>query len=289
MTDGSATPAGMPAAGPRGLQHALVWLKWPEIGLGAVFLGSALVAIASPRLTANVALIWPSTALAAAILVRLKKVRWAVAAAVILLGGVLANRLGGGDPWLKAIGLGAVNLAEIAAMVWVFRALLPYPFPDITIFQASYITLIMAALVPGCGGLLAAALLHFAYEASFWDTFQRWWEADALGVCVFAPPIILFSRKSLARLSASGPSGRESARNSRQPGDHVSGNQLRAVSIRDSRAGPDDGGVPGGNLRYVHSHPVELSDRRRAVGARCAAGRHGCRRCVRWMACPFWR
>jgi diguanylate cyclase len=190
----------MAAARSRGLQHALSWLKWPEIGLGAVFLGSALVAIASTRLTANVALMWPSTALAAAILMRHRRVRWALAAAVILLAGVLANRLGGGDPWLKSVGLGAVNLAEIAAMVWVFRALLPYPFPDITIFQASYTTLIMAALVPGCGGLLAAALLHLAYQASFWETFQRWWEADALGVCVFAPPIILFSRKSLARL-----------------------------------------------------------------------------------------
>ncbi len=200
MTDHSATSTVTERARSTAVARVPAWLVGPELGVAAVFLATALAAVVGTRFAADVALIWPSTAIAASILIRLHKVRWPLALGLIWLAGTLANRLGAADPWLQAVALGLVNVVEIAIAVYLIRGLARYPFPDITIFQASFTTVVMAVLVPACGALLVAGLLHHLSDAPFLQTFQRGWKADALGVCVFAPPIILFSRKGLDRL-----------------------------------------------------------------------------------------
>ncbi|HTQ35940.1 MAG TPA: diguanylate cyclase [Steroidobacteraceae bacterium] len=172
----------------------------PEIGLGAIFLATALLAIASTRASEGLALLWPCNAIAAAVLIRLREVRWWRAVMALLVAGILANRLGGGDPWLVALGLSLVNLAEIAAMVYVFRVLAPFPYPDITIFQASYMTLVMGIAITGFAALLGSTMLHLLGDKPLWANIRNWWAADALGACVLAPPIILYSRGNLLRL-----------------------------------------------------------------------------------------
>src|SRR5690349_16041961 len=105
----------------RGISPGALWRAHPETALAVVFFVLAVVAITSTRLTSDVALIWPCNAIAAAVLIRLARVRWVPAFTGLLVAGVLANLLAANDPWAKALGLSAVNLLEIAAMVYVFR------------------------------------------------------------------------------------------------------------------------------------------------------------------------
>jgi len=175
--------------------------RWagPEVGLGLLFLVMAMAAIASTRATEGLALVWPCNAVVASLLIRVRSVRWARAGIALLAACMLANLMAG-DHWITALGLALVNLFEIAATVYVFRVLIRFPYPDITIFQASYMTLIMGIGIPACAAVLGAGLLHLLGQQLLWATFGHWWAADALGACVFGPPIILFSRANLARL-----------------------------------------------------------------------------------------
>jgi diguanylate cyclase (GGDEF)-like protein/PAS domain S-box-containing protein len=93
-----------------------------------------------------------------------------------------------------------VNVGEIGAVVWLFRGPLRMPFPDITIPQAAVLTLIQGIGATGCSALAGGAVLHLLAGAQFWPTVSHWWASEALGACVFAPPIYLYSRANLARL-----------------------------------------------------------------------------------------
>ena len=180
-------------------QHALARLVLPEITLGVVYLAVALMAIASTRF-GDLALIWPCNAIAAAVLIRLRHVRWPRAIVSLLAACLLAN-LVMGDSWAKALTLSLINLGEIAAMTYVFRVLIRYPFPDITIPQASYMTLVMGILITGCTALVGGAALHLFFGQELWKGVGDLWAGDALGACVLVPPIVLFSRRNLVRLA----------------------------------------------------------------------------------------
>ena len=117
-----------------------------EVVVGAIFLVSALAAVAGTRTADGVALIWPSTAIAASLLIRARSVRWPLAIVVLLAAGVLANRFGGSDAWLTAAALAAVNVLEIAAAAYCFRVLYRFPYPEISIFQASFWAVLTATL-----------------------------------------------------------------------------------------------------------------------------------------------
>jgi diguanylate cyclase (GGDEF)-like protein/PAS domain S-box-containing protein len=99
------------------------------------------------------------------------------------------------------VGLALVSLAEMVAMVWIFRVKVRFPYPAISIFQASWMTVVMAILITACGALLAGVTLQLLDGTDMWAVFPHWWAADALGTCVLVPPIILFSRAELARLA----------------------------------------------------------------------------------------
>src|SRR5689334_20818112 len=134
MNGGSTAAAGGPR--PDDLRAALTRLLYPEIALAAVFLAFALAAVSSTRAAEGLALIWPANGIAAAVLIRLRDVRWWRAAVALLLGGLIANRVSG-DSWAVSFWLGMVNVGEIGAVVWLFRGPLRMPFPDITIPQAA--------------------------------------------------------------------------------------------------------------------------------------------------------
>lgn len=191
------TGAGRPRPG--SLRSAATRLLYPEISLAAVFLAFALVAVTRTRAAEGLALIWPANAIAAAVLVRLRQVRWSLAGISLLLAGVIANRAGG-DSWPVTLGLSLVNVVEIAAVVYLFRVRIRIPFPDITIPQAAVLTLVQGVALTGGAALAGGAVLHLFGDAPLWSTVRHWWASDAVGACVFAPAIYLYSRANLARL-----------------------------------------------------------------------------------------
>lgn len=182
-----------------GRGRALALIIPPEVMLALVYLLFALLAIAATR-SGDLALIWPSNAIAAGVLIRLRRVRWVLAAVSLPAACVAANLLMGSS-WTLALGLSVVNMLEIAAMVYVFRVLVRYPFPEITITQASIMTLVMGILITGCAAVLGGTMLHLLQGNDLWHGVHRWWASDALCACVLVPPIVLFSRKNLARLA----------------------------------------------------------------------------------------
>lgn len=197
--NGGPTSAAAGAPRPGSLRAALIRFLYPEVALGAVFLAFALAAVSETWAAEGLALLWPANGIAAAVLVRLRQVRWLRAALLLYLGGLIANRVSG-DSWAVCFWLGAVNLAEIGAVVWLFRTRLRVPFPDITIPQAAMVTLVQGILATGASALAGGAVLHLLAGAQFWPTVSHWWAADALGCCVFAPLIYLYSRENLLRL-----------------------------------------------------------------------------------------
>jgi diguanylate cyclase (GGDEF)-like protein/PAS domain S-box-containing protein len=172
----------------------------PAALLGGIFLACAMIAIATTRANGGIALLWPGTAIAAAVLIRLRRVNWPAVTLAILLAGVLANRIAGNDTWQVAFALTAVNLVEIAAVVCVFRFAMPFPYPRLTITQGSVMTLVMGILIPGAAAVLGGVVLNTLLDLPFWPSFRQWWVTEALSACLLAPPIILYSKANLTRL-----------------------------------------------------------------------------------------
>lgn len=170
-----------------------------ESVLGVVYLAVALVAIKVTRVD-GVALLWPGNAIVAAVLIRKEQVRWSLVTTSVLVGCMLANRLASNTSWSMAAGFSLINLAEIGAMAFVFRRVFHYPYPAITIGQACVMTVVLGLSIPGLAALAGSAILHGVAGLAFWSTARDWWMSDALGACLFAPPIILYSRQGLLRL-----------------------------------------------------------------------------------------
>jgi diguanylate cyclase (GGDEF)-like protein/PAS domain S-box-containing protein len=172
----------------------------PEMAIGLLFFAVSVLFIGTTRAGDGAALLWPGNALIAALLIRMREVRWIRAFSAVLVAGVIANRFGGGDSWELSAGFTLVNLFEIGAMVVMFRFVVRFPYPNVTIVQASIMTFFMGIVAPGISAVLGGVLLHRVSGMALLPTIRDWWMADALGACLVAPPVILYSKQALARL-----------------------------------------------------------------------------------------
>jgi diguanylate cyclase len=170
-----------------------------ECGLAfGVFVADS-IAFSITRSADGIALFWPGCALAACVLIRLPRVRWATAAFGLLLAVYLANLLVAHRPPALAGALAALNLLEVALMVGAFRFLWVYAYPDITIGQAAAMTAVLGIAVPGLCALIAAVtLLAFRTPSSI--ALIQVWTSHTLGACLLGPPIILASAERVNRL-----------------------------------------------------------------------------------------
>jgi diguanylate cyclase len=175
-------------------------IPFGEILVGLALLASASTSILLTRVPGGIALLWPGTAIAAALLIRLPRVRWSIAAMSIAAALMLANVLVAHRPWPVTLQFACVNMGEIALMVATFRFIWRFPYPDITINQAATMVAVFGIAIPGIAALAGGAVLHQRLSASFSEGFLQWWSSHAIGACLVGPPIILFSRKGFARL-----------------------------------------------------------------------------------------
>ena len=160
----------------------------------------ALAAIVVTRSAGGAAVIWPANAIAAALLIRMPRVRWISAAGALLCACVFANTVGAGDSIVVAAAMSCVNLVEIGLTTWVFRSLWRFPLPNISVGQAVQMTAVMAVTIPGLAALLGGIVVHALLGAPAWPATIGWWLASAIGACLFGPPILLYSSKSAQRL-----------------------------------------------------------------------------------------
>lgn len=164
----------------------------------AVFL-SAYLSIVLTHVPGGITLFWPANGIAAATLIRLPRLRWVRAAPLILLalfGALLASHH---DP-LTALTFALVNGAEIAAMAAAFRRVWVFPYPEISINQAVFLTGVAAVAVPGAIALGAALILETLPGIPYAAGVPAWWSSHTLGACLMGPPIVLFSVTGWKRL-----------------------------------------------------------------------------------------
>ena len=178
--------------------------------MGLAVLVSACVAIELTRIPGGIALVWPSDAIAAALLIRFPHLRCGRAALAVVAAFILANMLFGHRPWTMAVLFGSVNLTEIALMVAAFRFVRVAPYPNITVGHAALMTAVFGIAIPGAMAAVGGFLLHALLGLPRAQGTLQWWSSHAIGACLAGPPIILFSVKSTKRL-ASGRFGVQNA------------------------------------------------------------------------------
>jgi diguanylate cyclase (GGDEF)-like protein/PAS domain S-box-containing protein len=170
-----------------------------EILVGLALLVSSYICISFTRVPGGIALFWPGSAIAAALLIRLPRVRWMSAAVSMVAALLVVNVVAAHRSWPIAALFTGIGLTEIAMMVAVFRAW-AFPYPDITLNQAVIMTAIFGIAIPGVVAIGAGLVLHLNFAVPFMESTLQWWSSHAIGACLLGPPIMLFSVKGFRRL-----------------------------------------------------------------------------------------
>jgi diguanylate cyclase len=186
-------------AEPTQVRRALSKAPINEILVGLALLMSSCICISFTRVPGGIALLWPGSAIAAALLIRLPRIRWISAAVSVAAALLIANVVAAQRSWPIAALLTGVSLTEIAMMVAVFRAW-AFPYPDITVNQAAIMAAIFGIAIPGVAAIGAGLVLHMNFAVPFMEVALQWWSSHAIGACLLGPPIMLFSVKRFRRL-----------------------------------------------------------------------------------------
>jgi len=151
---------------PTQIRRALSKVPFSEILVGLALLVSSCISIWFTRAPGGIALFWPGSAIAAALLIRLPRIRWISAAVSVVAALLVANVVAAHGSWLIAVLFTGVSLTEIAMMVAVFRAW-QFPYPDITVNQAAIMTAILGIAIPGAAAMGARLVLHMNFAVPF--------------------------------------------------------------------------------------------------------------------------
>jgi diguanylate cyclase (GGDEF)-like protein/PAS domain S-box-containing protein len=184
---------------PAQIRWALNKAPLHEILAGLALLVSSCISIWLTRVPGGISLFWPGGAIAAALLIRLPRIRWISAMISVVAAFMITNVVAAHRSWPIATLFCGVGLSEIAMMVAVFRTW-RFPYPDIAVNQAAIMTAIFGIAIPGVAAIGAGLVLHMNYAVPFMEGTLQWWSSHAIGACLVGPPIILFSVKGFRRL-----------------------------------------------------------------------------------------
>jgi diguanylate cyclase (GGDEF)-like protein/PAS domain S-box-containing protein len=184
---------------PAQIRWALNKAPLHEILAGLALLVSSCISIWLTRVPGGISLFWPGGAIAAALLIRLPRIRWISAMISVVAAFMITNVVAAHRSWPIAALFCGVGLSEIAMMVAVFRTW-RFPYPDIAVNQAAIMTAIFGIAIPGVAAIGAGLVLHMNYAVPFMEGTLQWWSSHAIGACLVGPPIILFSVKGFRRL-----------------------------------------------------------------------------------------
>lgn len=144
------------------MQRGALFSELPRDALliGLLYFITAAVAIVLTRVQGGIALMWLSNALSAAILIRAARVRWYSTATTLMTAAIAANMLVAHRPLSAAIAFSAVSCAEVALMVWAFRSVFRFDYPDISVSQAAVMAAVFGFAIPGLAALPGGLLLQ---------------------------------------------------------------------------------------------------------------------------------
>ena len=160
----------------------------PQILLAAIYFSLAVIVLEFAVIKGNATLIWPASGLALATLIRLGA-QYAIG---IFIGAIAAGIYAGDMPiiwWMTATG----NVLEPLLALFILRYL---PFSKNIYHYYEYLSLLYAgmagAIVSALLGVTSLLLAGFIPLEQFVDTLLHWWAADALGIAVVTPFLLLF-------------------------------------------------------------------------------------------------
>jgi diguanylate cyclase (GGDEF)-like protein/PAS domain S-box-containing protein len=172
-----------------------------ELLMGLTLFAATSLSILFTRVPGGIALFWPGSAIAAAWLIRLERVRWLAATTAVMSAFFLSNALVAHRPWATAADFTAVNVLEIGSTVLAFRCVWRFSYPQISIDQAAFMTAILGIAIPGMAAALGGLLLHVQFGSAWSTGTLQWWSAHTIGACLVGPVIILASVQGLKKLA----------------------------------------------------------------------------------------
>lgn len=168
------------------------------VALGGVYLAVAYLGIA--RWDVETALLWPASGLYIGALLACDRRLWPSLALGALIGSLGANMLAGNSAAVS-LAFAVPTCAEgLLGAVLVLR-LADDRFTLERVRDVAALVGGAAVVSNGLTALSAAAAAVQAYDASFGESWLRWWSADALGIVAVAPLVVLALRTRPSRPS----------------------------------------------------------------------------------------
>jgi signal transduction histidine kinase len=142
--------------------------------------------------------VWPATAFGLCLMLRLSRSRTddLVMLAAILLGGLLANWMGGATLPL-IIGFSLINLFDVLGGVIAVRG---FARPRFTNLSSALRFGFASAISPSLIGAIMSYFLMRALVGDAWNTGLQWFLANVLGVCIVFPLGMTASLRQFGKL-----------------------------------------------------------------------------------------
>ena len=164
-----------------------------QISIAITYFLVAQTALHFATIAGNVTLIWPSSGIALACLIRFGS-KYAIG----VFAGAFAASVSVSNPHYISAIIALGNTLEPLLAVYLLRFL---PFSKNIYHIHDYRSLILAgsvgALVSSCHGVLALQLAGFITTPDFSRVFLYWWMSDVIGVLLIAPFLLSFSYSQL--------------------------------------------------------------------------------------------
>ena len=167
--------------------------------LGALLVGLAVfvtgkISVDLSRLSANVAAVWLANAIPLAILLGRPRREWWRYAVATAIGNLAIYALRG-DGLTLSLSFAACNVAEIVVAATLLHRL------RATDILGSLRSLLLffglgAGLSCGLAAALGAVFASHAFQAPYLTIWSTWWIADAVGMIVLTPALVVLSRRN---------------------------------------------------------------------------------------------
>ena len=161
----------------------------------AARLGLAMLAAPS-----DVAVFWPASGVAAAILICAGR-RAGVALVVGVLVGTVAANVMSDRSFFTSLLKGLCNTGEVVLVAWLLDRWFgrPFSFGDLRRVVGFFAATALATAISAIGGALA--MITFHVPAPFWGAWLAWFMAGAVGIVVVAPLLIELGQLARERLT----------------------------------------------------------------------------------------
>lgn len=139
--------------------------------------------------------IWPAGGIGLAALLMNPQSVWRWITPTLFAAGMLANLLSGRS-FVASTGFMAANLLESLASAWLITKLCG---PEIKFQRVKEIIALLAAatVVNAATAAIGAGTAIYATNKHFGSFFKNWWIADALGILLVTPLIVLWKKQGL--------------------------------------------------------------------------------------------